>query len=231
MPGLQQRTPRRLGTRKKATIIVYVNKDRKIPFATPLRNRSLRPASAAEIGLQSPSTHVNFSRASAVFELAAMEQIKKKDFDRACQLLIDGISHDLAYKKKIRGAPSLRLYDLLAKLVVRGSQEKHRARLLELGREAKDLISQQEIEPPAERRRRLKNQKHAVPMVKFEELRKKRKESIEARLKAWEPHSEWHSRVADAATELSWSATVAPYTSRGKNSKDEVVLSRTQTRS
>jgi len=167
--------------RNTLAIVHYVNVGQQVPFVGFLRENGnrLRPKNNDQILLEpsttkSPASRAHLARASAIFELAALERIKQQQYDIACQLLINGIRHDLIYKKTIRAGPSLRLYDLLAKLIVLHRQDQYSVTLQELTEQGKELIKRQDIGPPARRKRRRSISSGSTPPVNLTEIRRKR---------------------------------------------------------
>jgi hypothetical protein len=86
---------------------------------------------------QQRKPRVCLSGASHAFEQAAAfilqgTELRKKDYNRACELLIYAINHDIDLKNQTGGVPSFRLYDLLAGLSVRYDCREHFDELLRL---------------------------------------------------------------------------------------------------
>jgi hypothetical protein len=77
------------------------------------------------------SPRVNLPRASALFELAALDQLNQGKGVDACELLLEGIYQDMWLKKKIGKIElcSVRLYDLLAKIIFGTNLYQFEARL------------------------------------------------------------------------------------------------------
>jgi hypothetical protein len=80
---------------------------------------------------------VNLTQSSPALEQAALLILQKQsleahDYDRACQMLLYAIKHDLYLKSKLRRLPSFRLYDLLAGLAVRFEREQYLVELEDL---------------------------------------------------------------------------------------------------
>lgn len=104
------------------------------PFETPLTDTG----AATDVKDSAPkqwdlaSYRVALATASTGFESAALLMLSthlagRKNVRRACELLLNGIHHDMVYKTKHpnarrRSAPSYRLYDLAAGLAVRYNQ-------------------------------------------------------------------------------------------------------------
>ncbi len=104
-----------------------------------------------------PSLRVHLAAASWSFEEAAIAllqngSINSRNTNKACQLLICGIQHDLVYKRRTnnsrkRTQPSFRLYDLLAGISVRFREDESFQKLLKLSREEEyEIILEPRVE-------------------------------------------------------------------------------------
>jgi hypothetical protein len=200
-------------------VIQYVDSAHRVPFLAEINEQKLRDAPAdfletADFLKTTDSLHVSFARASALFELAALERIKAGEHERACDFLIAGIRHDLAYKRGVRRPPSMRLHDMLARVSVRHDSQKHFEMLLELENDTRKLIESLPIGLPAKRnqktgKRRSQSSANAEP-------RSRRREGLEKRIAKWKSE-EWKARIAKE--KQIWTLTVAPDTTRNRNVK------------
>jgi hypothetical protein len=221
----------------KPTIIHYVDENRRALFVQGLKERHLRKADPKQLTLKPPITgalrktepnkpvaRVHYARASAIFELAALQQIKNKKYDEACRLLINGIRHDLDFKKKIGSGPSVRLYDLLAKVAVRHQQNKHIQSLRKLANEAKALVAQQNVGRPP-RRRHDPSRTSKVTSLSTADRTQRRQKYFANRVQNWSnPKSEWWKRVTNTSQPLVWAVPLAPDTTRNQNKVTRVEL-------
>jgi hypothetical protein len=243
----------RPGNPQGTNIIHYVDSKKRVPFLKRIDARGLRPALKTELAVDGftlsttktprfPATHASLGHASALFELAALQKLKAQQFGPACELLIDGIRHDIAFKQRVRGAPSLRLLDLLAIVSVRRNQPEHFSTLLKLGDEAMKLIDQQSISPAA--RRKPKRKRPAiVPLTRpskkapqdnprkkrrplddaAEEVARVRRNCVlQARLLNWKNEA-WQKKRRDLKR-VKWAMTIPPDTVKGKNEKLRVAI-------
>jgi hypothetical protein len=124
---------------------------------------------------------VSISRASYSFEHAAAAEIKQKNIDRACDLLIYAVEYELqsAYRaarvdrfRPSKQSPSFRLYDLLAGLSVRFNKPDYMKRMID-----------------------------AINSVKDSKVR----QSFDSRIKKWQDsQSGWYSYWSDQNTPVKW---------------------------
>lgn len=217
--GFYARPPRpvtqRLSKSKgaKTSVIHYADARKRIPFIAAINEKRLQPAKPDELALKSANAHVYFARASASFELAALERVGNKQYQEASQMLIDGIRHDLVFKTSNGGGPSLRLFDLLAIVVIRRELNDYSDMLLNLAEEARPLIKYQSVGAPVPRKRRGGKSKMPEPAgsEELEKFRQIRQEAFEARLRKWkDKDSAWYKRVKNTEKELAWSMTMVP---------------------
>ena len=205
--------------RKHKNVIQYVDSEHRIPFVGAINEKKLRPALPAELALTALPTHVSSARASVIFELAALQRLKNQQYDQACQLLINGIKNDVAFKQWVGGAPSLRLFDLLALVSVRRNQPQSFGYLLQQSEEAKKLITNQAVGAPASRKRykdKERNERERLNIVQKELVRHKRKEEMEARLKKWHDET-WQNKIKNLETKVEWAMTVPIDTTKKEN--------------
>jgi hypothetical protein len=255
--GFYARKPisdRRAGYPQRRNIIHYVDSKKRMPFVKSIDARTRRPALTTELGVDGftlsttknprfPATHVSLGHASALFELAALQQLKAQQYGPACELLIDGIRHDLAFKQRVGGAPSLRLLDLLAIVSVRRNKEEHFSTLLKLGDEAMNLIAQQSIGPAASRKPRRKRpaivpltrkskkgsqdnpRKRRLPLdaAAQETARARRKAVLQARLRNWSDAA-WKAKRKDLNRKIEWVMTIPPDTVKRNNEKFRLAI-------
>ena len=129
----------------------YVGGDGRILFSRlgPATVTALRPFDPLADSVPTPP--VNVSRSSVVFELAAVEQIESGQYDEAARLLLTGIEQDRQQKTIIGGRPSIRLFDLLIRLIVRRELRSHEASLELAIQAARRQISSRRPKPLAHR--------------------------------------------------------------------------------
>ena len=65
---------------------------------------------------------VNFARSSHAIEQLALSHVRANSHERACEVLLVGIRHDIARLQRRIARPSFRLYDLLALIALRRNQ-------------------------------------------------------------------------------------------------------------
>jgi len=196
-----------------------------VPFVSHIKWKELRPTLPIELASPSLDKHVSFARASAMFEMAAFQQLKSRQYGKACELLIYGIRHDVIFKRRTHGPPSLRLLDLLARVSVRRNQKPHFDTLLKLIEETKGLIPQQEMGPPAKRKRHKaegKQHSHLSP-PQVELARKKAQGALQVRLKRWTDQT-WQQKMKNLETRVQWTMTVPINTARNEHKKESVEL-------
>lgn len=211
----------------KARIFHYVDANGRMPFVEFIDATQLNREKDAsllmkeqDIKLLTASSHVHFARASAIFEIVALKQIQQLQYDKACQLLLSGIIHDLAFKHIINKGPSLRLFDLLAIVAVRHDQKAAFEQLQTLAAAAATLIDQQHIGPGGrhKRPRRDSTSSSSEMSVNVEQLekkrlavnkaREKRHQALSDRIDRWkDPTSKWQTRVKSTKP-LFWQVTL-----------------------
>jgi hypothetical protein len=211
--------------RSHRSIIQYVDSQHRVPFVSKIKWKKLRPALSVELASPSVNMHVSFSRASAIFEMAAFQQLKSRQYGKACELLIYGIRHDVIFKGRTHGRPSLRLLDLLANLSVRRNQNQHFDTLLKLVEETKGLIPQQEMGSPAKRKRHKAEgkQRSRLSPLEVELARKRAQDALQVRSKRWKDQT-WQQKMKNLETKVQWSMTVPIDTARNENKKESVEL-------
>lgn len=214
----------------RKNVIHYVDSKGRIPFIRYIKVGNLRPADQAELTLGEvnlsehkpsvPSPHVSLFRGSAIFEMAALRQIENRNYLQACELLTKAIEHDLALKLKLKGGPSLRLFDLLAIVAVRGSQQEPFNWLLRVAEDSKKLIEEQSVGFPATREKHKDRKlKRGVPLTpdELQSIRQKRQKALDARLQKW--HSEhWQNKMKDYKQPVAWKVPTPVETNNGKSS-------------
>jgi hypothetical protein len=127
----------------RPSVIQYIDFQGRMLFARSSRVDRLDVARPEEVSFETALAHVNFQRASAIFEIAALERIRRKQYDESCQLLIAGIRHDLTFKASGRDPLSLRLFDLLAIVSLRTDQKQHFDALQRIASESSDFGREQ----------------------------------------------------------------------------------------
>ena len=131
-----------------------------------------------ELLTKEEDTHLHLSRASYSFEQAAVMQLKKRNHRMACDLLVQGIQHDLSFKKHTGQPLSIRLFDLLAGVALRFDEPQV----------FDDMIG--------------KAQKFS------RESNQIQKAVLQARLKKWQDvNSTWRKRWLDKKTPVVWHLT------------------------
>ena len=245
---------RRAGNPQRRNIIHYVDSKKRVPFLKRLDARSLRPALNTELAVDGftlsttktprfPATHVSLGHASALFELAALQKLQMKEYGPACELLINGIRHDLAFKHRVVGAPSLRLLDLLAIVSIRQNQPEHFSTLVKLAGEAMKLIDQQSVGPAASRkpkRKRLaivppprpskkeepqdnqRKRRRVLDAAAHEVARGRRRAVLQTRLENWK-NLAWQKKRKELKR-VKWAMTIPPGTIKDKNEKFRLAI-------
>jgi hypothetical protein len=204
--GAPKRKPKR-----SEHVVQYVDAKGRIPFAAYIAVDKLVQTSAPEVLPKSKDKHVTYTRASALFELAAGEALKNGKYGDACNLLVKAIQHDLELKTKLKQAPSLRLFDLLAILAFRLQQQNSFKSLLALAEQAKPVIAQQHVHPRPIRKKR-KDADSLAPDAR----RQKRIDEFQKRIQNWTSSGgAWHERVF--AEKYTWKLTVAPDTQKNQS--------------
>lgn len=210
------------GRSEKPNILQYVDNSKQVRFVAEFSESKRERMLPLEP--PTPSKHVNYSRASVLFEMAALQQVSLGQYDLACRFLIAGIQHDLEIKKKIAGRPSLRLWDLLAKLSVRRNQPNHLGALLSLKSAGNDLIAQQHIGGIARREKKPPESPRPKWVRANDEqitaLRHKRQKAFETRLKRWEDEV-WKKTIRESK-EVWWTLTVQ--NAKNENAKISVKI-------
>jgi hypothetical protein len=214
----------------KNSIIHYVDAQKRLLFVRSIKEENLRPATSGEIAFSTPKNRVHLDRASASFEIAALEQINNGQYVNACQLLVNGIKHDLAFKKKIGGGPSLRLFDLLAIIAKRQNLPHYENELTGLAEQARVLVGLQNIGTPP-RRKSPKNSlpgQSKKPAGSLADRIEKRKAAFEDRIEKWNSGG-WKTRMQ--GSKVSWAITLAPDTIKTKNEirHFEIAAAKTET--
>lgn len=228
---------------QRRNIIQYVDSEKRILFVKNISESTLRSALPAELAVNGftlsaaptpkfPSTHVSLGHASALFERAALEKLKTLQYGPACELLIDGIRHDLAFKQRRHEAPSLRLLDLLAIVSVRRNQKEPFEELLKLGNEIGELMKLQKMAPAARRQRR-KN-KPPTKKGRREDNPRKRRFPLDAageeiaranqlatlhnRVEKWNGET-WKAKIKQKKI-VKWEMRILPVEIKGKSEKE-----------
>ena len=226
----------------RRNIIQYVDSEKHVLFVTIITENNLRSALPAELAVNGftlsgpeksrfPSTHVSLGHASALFELAALEKLKTKQYGPACELLIDGIRHDLAFKNRVHGTPSLRLLDLLAIVSVRRNQKDHLEGLLKLSKTIVELINHQQMAPAARRQRRKDKpptkkgrrednpRKRRLPSndATQENMRAKPRAVLRDRVKKWQDET-WQKKIREKKI-VKWEMRILPVKNKEKSEK------------
>lgn len=210
----------------KPRIFHYVDANGRMPFVEFIVDTQLNRADDASFLLKeqnkslTSSPHVHFARASAIFEIVALKQIQQLQYDKACQLLLSGIIHDLAFKSIINKGPSLRLFDLLATVAVRHDQKSAFDQLQQLAAAASKLIDLQHVGPGGRHKRPRRDSassssQMSVNVEQFEkrhlavnQAREKRRQALSDRIKKWnDPNSKWQIRVKTTQP-LLWHVTL-----------------------
>jgi hypothetical protein len=194
-------------------VVHYVDARNRLYSADAIDSSRLQPVGIELIKAPQPggagqvTYHVNLQRASVIFELEALRSLQgmartgeastpvPAAVERACQCLRLGIEHDLAYKSGIGQSrpagvrpPSIRLYDLLARVSIRYDRPEHFQALRALVEQARKLAREGAIALP---RRRDKADVFARRMDSWERV-----------------DSEWRKATIDPAQPLSWKAVV-----------------------
>lgn len=116
----------------RSGVLHYVTRDGFIRHCNPfLLISNLQPTNFT---LNTESTfelRQNLVYASVSTEEAALTKISSQAYDEACRLLMMGIENDWTLKRQVGGAPSVRLYDLLAAISVRHGREEYLRELTE----------------------------------------------------------------------------------------------------
>lgn len=110
---------RGLHLNQRSKIAHYVTDYGQILGVSNINVKNFVPVKLADIKLPPSTPRANITRASATFELTALEYVKSKDYHAACQALMIGIRYDRIILTKVNKGPDIRLYDLLAGLSVR----------------------------------------------------------------------------------------------------------------
>lgn len=191
-------------------VLQYVDNSKRVRFVPNFSKEKRQLVSLTDSAAS--TRHVDFSRASVFFEMAAIQQIRLEQYDRASQLLISGIRHDIQFKRKTRGPLSFRLWDLLAKLSIRRNQPDHFKTLLGFEEMARNLIAQQRVRYPARRKKveaeKRRPRRQRLSEEQIEQLRKKRLNAFEIRLKRWRDDQEWQPKMKDLAQKQLWTITL-----------------------
>lgn len=137
-PLVTKFTPQEFYFNPNKKIIHYVLDDKTILGISQTKflpnENAWKKASLQDLSLKKSTTpHLHLASASFSFEQAAIESLKNKNDKQACQLLLDGIKHDILFQiVNPGGKPSFRLYDLLAGLTVRYQQDEYFNNMIDL---------------------------------------------------------------------------------------------------
>src|ERR1051325_5044277 len=207
--GSKPKEGRKKGPKRK--IIHYVDSQHRALFVSDFSEFRAQPANEAQMSLKDENVRVHLDRASVSFEIAAVDQVLQGKNDEACKLLLDGIKHDLMSKKNNRGLPSLRLFDLLAKIATRTNDKENMDALLEISKSATNLFEAYRPDLPAARAKKGGKKKR-------DDLKRKRlpTEIFADRIHKWsDPNSDWRRKLLDANQQVWWKLTISPDTTKG----------------
>jgi hypothetical protein len=126
-------------------------------------------------------------RVSAIFELAAIDALRA-DPQRAAAILVEGIRRDLQLKRRTRGGPSIRLFDLLARVIARHRLTTYQSVFEKLADEARAGIeTRQRRASPAQRSSRGKRAhwEHRNPSASISEQRARQLTAFDKRRQRW----------------------------------------------
>ena len=190
--------------------IKYVDRQKRILFSvlsSKTVGRLLPSSSLPEVpsprgsrsSVKPGSGSVNLARSSAIFELAALEQISSKKYEAAADLLLKGIEHDL-YAKGATRRPSIRLFDLLVRLTIRQRLAEREQACFALVDRARTLLAKQTPSPLARRRSDRRRGRYAVGKVANQPQR-----VLEGRVRRWKDPS-WRKQIE--SNEQRWKVTL-----------------------
>jgi hypothetical protein len=234
------------------TIIHYIDAQQRALFVSRLNETRLRLASQDEISLKSSNQRIHLSRASAIFEIAALEQIEQDHYADACRLLVDGINHDLAFKNLSSGGlvPSLRLFDLLAAVAVRRQDTQYEKELFALAQKSRSVSTERKVSAfPAPdlaadntEKQVADNTNNKIPANTSKPVpsntnkeadedkgglkpRKTLTTALDSRVHKWnDANGSWRKRMLNPKQTVAWKMTIAPDTTLGKNKTKRIEI-------
>ena len=169
---------RGLHLNQRTKVAHYILDSGQILGVSKIDVNNLIPVNFIDLKLPPNIPHAHITRASATFELTALEYVKIKDYQSACKALMTGIQYDRIFLTKVNKGPDFRLYDLLAGISVRYGLPNY----------LKELSTQLSIK-------------------KTDQVTVGRETALSARLKKWrDPNSKWHKKWTDKSKEIVWCA-------------------------
>ena len=116
---------RGLQVNKRSKVAHYILDSGQLLGVSKINVENLVPIKFDILKVPPNNPHAHIARASATFELTALEYVKNQDYKSACEALMVGIRYDRMARTKANKTPDFRLYDLLAGLSIRHGLPKY----------------------------------------------------------------------------------------------------------